>query len=185
MFMEPQSIQLVRDNTGPGNIRAFREQYATHGADLRVVVPFLVGSWDEFSLGVPSGNPGVPVIKTEEQESLRFSTFMDSHRMPAASVLQLIFEHVPVKDSAVNKWDGNFFFVFIAILVYKVPSTTRDVFVNAGNRGLPMFFFINGPLDALSTLKPVRGAADSSEAKEKVGRHDELNLVVIVIHQGR
>lgn len=97
---------------------------------------------------------------------------MNGHRMPAASVLQFILEHVSVEDAAVNKWDRNFFVVLIAILVDKVPPTTGNVFVDAWDRRFPVFCFMDGTLDALSTLKPVRGAEDSSEAEEKVGRHD-------------
>lgn len=132
----------------------------------------MIGPWDEFSLRIPPGNPGVSVIKTEEEKSFGLSTFMNGHRMPAASVLQFILEHVSVEDAAVNKWDRNFFVVLIAILVDKVPPTTGNVFVDAWDRRFPVFCFMDGTLDALSTLKPVRGAEDSSEAEEKVGRHD-------------
>ena len=170
--MKPQSAQLAWDDAGTGNIRAVREQYSAHGLRFRIVIPFLIGSWNEFSLGIPSGNPGVSIIKTEEEISFRLSTFMDGHRMPAASVLQFILEHITVEDAAVNEWDRNFFVVLIAIFVNKVPSTTWDVFVDAWDRRFPVFFLMDRPLDALSTLKPVRGAEDSSEAEEKVGRHD-------------
>lgn len=92
--------------------------------------------------------------------------------MPAAPVFHLIFKHVAVQNAAIDERDRDFLFVIVAVLVDEVPSATGDVFVGAGDGALPVFFLLDGSLDALAPLKPVCGAEHSSETEEEVGSHD-------------
>ena len=169
----PGSSRFVRENASPGDIGALGEQDPAHGARFRIIVPFLVGTGNEFALGIPSGNPGESVIKEKEQQLFWLGPLDGFHRVPATTILHFVFEDVPVEDPTINKRNRHLFVGIIAVLVDEMPSSTRDVLVDARNGTIPVFLFVDRSLDALPTLEPVRGAEHLSQTKKEVGSHGD------------
>lgn len=168
-----QLSQLGRDYAAaPRDVGAFWRQDALHRLSLMVVVPLLIRARNELSFGVPARDPGVAIVKKEEEQFFRLRAFVQSHRLPATSVFHFVLKDVSMEDAAVDKWDGDFLLVFAAVLVDEMPPQTGDVFVDAGNRAFPMFLLVNGSLDALAPLEPVSRAEDSAKADEEIRRHD-------------
>ena len=90
---------------------------------------------------------------------------------PAAAVLHVVFEDEAVEDAAVDEGDGDLLVVVVIVAGDEVPSASRDVLVDAGNRRLPVFFPVEGAIDALATVEPVGGTKGSAQAEEEVGSH--------------
>lgn len=135
-------------------------------------MPFLVRTGNEFALGIPSGHPGVSIIKEKEHEFFWLGAFVDFHGMPAAALLHFMFKDVSVKDPAIDKRNRHFFVVIVAVFVDKMPSSTGDVLVDARNGTIPMFLFVDRTLDAFSTLEPVGRAEHVPQTEKEVGSHD-------------
>ncbi len=126
----------------------------------------MVRPGDEVSLRIPPGNIGVSIIKTEEQKLLRLASIFRSDGEPATSFGDVVLEKVLMQDAAVDDGNGNFLIVVAAVSADKVPSLAGNIFVDAGNWRIPVFFSADGSLDALPTLKPVRRAKDGAQAEE-------------------
>lgn len=90
---------------------------------------------------------------------------------PAAAVLHVVFEDEAVEDAAVDEGDGDLLVVVVIVAGDEVPSASRNVLVDAGNRRLPVFFPVKGAIDALATVEPVGGTKGSAQAEEEVGSH--------------
>lgn len=71
-----------------------------------------------------------------------------------------------MQDAAVDHRDRNFLVVVATVAADEMPSLTGDVFVDARHWGVPVLFAADRPLNALSTLEPVRGTEDGAQAKE-------------------
>ncbi|KAK9574693.1 hypothetical protein V6Z77_001488 [Aspergillus fumigatus] len=159
------------DAAAPRDVGTFWRHDALHRLGVMVVVPLLVRARNERSFGVPPGDPGVAIIEKEEEQSFGLRAFVQSHRLPATSVLHFVFEDVSMEDAAVDQRDGDFLLVFAVVPLNEMPSPTRDVLVDARNRAFPMFLLEDGSLNALAALEPVSRAEDCAKADEKVWRH--------------
>lgn len=91
--------------------------------------------------------------------------------MPAAAVFHVIFEEVAVEDAAVDQRDRQFFIVFVPVAGNEMPASSGDVFVDSGDGTVPVFFAMDGTVDALAAVEPVKGAEDGTEAEKEVGGH--------------
>lgn len=159
------SVHFVCDDADARNVRARREQNPLHCLGLQVKVPTLVRTGDESPLRVPSGDIGVFVVEEEEQKLLGLAS-VNADSMPLASVLHLVLEDVSVEDAAVDYRNRDFLIVLAAVPADEMPSLAWDVLVDAGDWGSPMFLPMDGTLNALSTLEPVRGAKDSPQTEK-------------------
>lgn len=160
------------DAAASGDVEgAFWRPDALHRLGAMVVVPLLIRARNELSFGVPSGDPGVAIVKKEEEQSFRLRAFVQSHRLPATSVFHFVLKDVSMEDAAVDKWDRDFLLVFAVVLVDEMPSQTRDVLVDTRNRAFPMFLSVNSSLNALAPLEPVSRAEHCAKADEEIRRH--------------
>lgn len=166
-----KSTHLARHEAHPRHIRALGKQDRTHGIGLRIEVPLLVRPRNEATLGIPGSDPGEAVVETEEHQPLGGGAFVGSNGEPAAAVLHVVFEDEAVEDAAVDEGDGDLLVVVVIVAGDEVPSASRDVLVDAGDGRLPVFFPVEGAIDALAAVEPVGGAEGSAQAEEEVGSH--------------
>lgn len=172
-----RSIQFRRhDAAAPRDIRALRLVNTTHGVGLCIKGPLHVRPRQETPLGIPSSDPSVSVIETEEQAFDRRSALFKGNIVPATALFHLIFEDVAVQDAAVDQWHGHFFVVLVAVAVDEMPAAARDVFVDTRHWRLPVLLAMDGTVDALAALEPVDGAEDGPKTEKEVWRHDRSSL---------
>lgn len=103
----------------------------------------MVRAGDEVSLRIPPGNIGVSVIKTEKQKLLRTVSIFGSDGEPAASFSDFVLEKVLMEDAAVDDGNRDFLIVVAAVSGDKVPSLAGDIFVDARNWRVPVFFSVD------------------------------------------
>lgn len=133
-------------------------------------MPLLVWARNEPSTRVPARNPGVSIVEEEEAQFLGGGAVTTRDAMPAASVIHFVFEEVAMKDAAINQRYGNFL-VVVAISRHEMPSVAGVVSVDAWHRGIPVFCFVDGALNAVAPLEPVDRAEDGAQTEEEVGGH--------------
>lgn len=88
--------------------------------------------------------------------------------MPAASVVQLVLEKVPVDNAAVDEPHREFFGA-LSVTGYEMPSMAGDVAVDTRHGRLPVLCFGDGALDAVAVMEPVERAENRAKTEEEVG----------------
>lgn len=172
-----RSIQFRRhDAAAPRDIRALWLVNTTHGIGLSIKGPLHVRSRQETPLGIPSSDPSVSVIETEEQTPNRRSALFKGDIVPAAALFHLIFKDVAVQDAAVDQWHGHFFVVLVAVAVDEMPAVAGDIFVDTRDWRFPVLLAMDGTVDTLTALEPVDGAEDGSKTEKEVWRHGRSSL---------
>lgn len=134
-------------------------------------MPLWIRTRDENPLGIPSSHPSVTIIKTEKHAPSRLSTLFQTDHVPAAAVFHVIFEEVAVEDAAVYQRDGQFLIVFAPVARDEMPASSGYVFIDTGDGTVPVFFAVDGTVDALAAVEPVEGTEDGTEAEKEIGSH--------------
>lgn len=167
------SIVLGNDTAAPRHVGTRgRRDTAVHGLPILVDPPLGVGTRDEATLGIPTGDPVQAVIEKEEAQGFGTTALVQRGREPAGALVELGLEHVAVENATVDQGGGDLLVVLGPVAADQMPATTREEVVSARDGSLPMLFAIDGTVDPITVLEPVLGTAEGANAEEEVGSHD-------------